>query len=169
MRTLSVLCFVYLVVLLNACKKDDPTPTTPTTPATSGCGDGKVCFNLDNNDLSKTGAGYVFADTFIFVKYEEGTVQLSIDIFGQKTGSYNVSSIRKKDNARIYYFPDANTMYMAETGSLSLTEFTSDYKATGTFSCTLYKYTSSSGTFDKSSSVVIKDGKFTKVQLVKSP
>lgn len=161
---------MYLAVLLNACKKDDPTPSNPTNPTTTGCGDGKVCFNLDNSDLTKDGAGYVFADTFIFVKYEEGAKQLSIDIFGQKTGSYNVSNIRKKDNARIYYFPDAsNTMYMAETGSLSLSEFTSDYKATGTFSGTLYKYDSNSETFDKSSSVVIKDGKFTKVQLVKSP
>lgn len=169
MRTLTVLCCVYLLALVSACNKDDdPTPTTPTTPST-GCGDGKICFNLDGSDLVKDGGGYVFADTFIFVKYEEGAKQLSIDIFGQQTTSYTISDMRKKTNARIYYFPENNVTYMAETGSLSLTEFTSDFKATGTFSGKLYKYDNNTSTFDKSASMEIKDGKFTKVQLVQSP
>lgn len=165
------LLLVAILALALSCKK-----TTTTNPGNSnnnnnnnnGCGDGFICFNLDGDGISKQGGGYEFSDTFLFVKYEEGTKQLSIDIFGQNSGNYNVNDKRKKGNARIYYFPAANNMYMAETGSLNVASYdAANRKITGSFSGTLYKYDSNSETFTKTDSLVIKDGKFTSVILTK--
>jgi hypothetical protein len=168
MRKLKLLIpVIALLSFVAACKKEDKTPTT-NNPTTTGCGDGNICFKLGGSSLSKAGGGYYFADTFLFVKYEEGVKQLSIDIFGKNNGAYTISNIRKAGNARIYWFADANnTMYMASKGSLSLSELTSDNKVTGTFSGTLYKYNSNNDTYNYTDSVVITDGNFTKVQLVK--
>ncbi len=166
MKKLLILAFS--TAIFTACKKDET--TTPTTPNNNGnntntCKEGNICFTMDGADISKSGSGYVFADTFIFVKYEEGAKQLSIDIFGQKTGSYTVTDIRKMNNARIYYFKENNDMYMAEKGNLSISDFSTDFKLTGSFSATLYKYNNDKSTFDKSDSVTITNGSFSKVQL----
>lgn len=154
--------------LFTACKKEDK-PTTPTNNNNNnntGCQDGYVCFKLDGTAISKAGGGYYFADTFLFVKYEEGAKQLSIDIMGSKTGDYTVSNKQIVNNARIYWFPDnSGLMYMSETGKLNVSAYGTDKKISGTFSGTLYKYDSNTGNFTKSDSVVITEGYFTKVQL----
>ncbi len=169
MKKLILLTFI-TAVIFSACKKDETSPANNNNNNNNpGCADGSICFTLDGTDISKTAGGYVFADTFLFVKYEEGSKQLSIDIFGQKNGNYNVTDVRKADNARIYYFPNNTDMYMAEKGNLSVSEFTADFKISGTFSGTLYKYDNNNNTFNKTDSVVITNGSFTKSQLVKQP
>lgn len=151
-------------------KKTIQPPTNPNNNNgnnnSTACKDGNICFTIDGTDISHPAGGYVFADTFIFVKYEDGGKQLSIDIFGNKNGSYTVSDVRKTNNGRIYYFPENDKMYMAETGNLNLTELTTDLKATGTFSATLYRYDNNNNTFTKNDSVVISKGSFTKAQLI---
>ena len=161
--------FTALVFCITACKKDKET-TPDKDKNNTGCPDGSICFTLDGTSISKTAGGYYFADTFVFVKYEEGVKQLSIDIFGNTAKSYTVGDLRKTNNARIYYFPDNNNnMYMSPKGSLSVTELTTDLKLTGTFSGTLYKYDDNNKTFNYSDSMVITNGSFTKAQLVKTP
>ncbi|OSZ81850.1 hypothetical protein CAP35_00855 [Chitinophagaceae bacterium IBVUCB1] len=157
------------MAILASCKKDSTT-TTPTNNNNNnngGCGDGNVCFKLNGTQISKTGGGYLMADTFTFVKYEEGAKQLSIDIFGNTTGSYTVGDKRLKGRGRIYYFPETSKMYMSNKGSLEMTELTSDRKATGKFSGTLYRYNGDTETFTMTDSMVITEGFFTKVQLAK--
>ena len=164
-----VLLFALLACFFS-CKKSETTPTgnNNNNNNNTSCGDGFICFKLDGTDISKQGGGYEFADTFLFVKYEEGTKQLSIDIFGQNTGNYTISDKRMKGNARIYFFPAPNNMYMAETGNLNVASYDApNKKITGSFSGTLYKYDSDNETFTKTDSVVIKDGKFTNIQLSK--
>lgn len=152
--------------LLAACNKKDDTPEPkPNPPAPASCTDGSVCFRLNGTAVSKPGSGYAFADTFSFVKYEEGAVQLSIDIFGNTAKNYTVGDQRLTDRARIYYFPDASKMYMAKSGSLAVTEFTSDKKISGTFSGTAYRYDSGTSTFTMSDSLTITEGSFKKIQL----
>ena len=155
-----------LMLLAFACKKDEETNPSNNN-STPACADGNVCFKAGSKEVSSPGGGYYFADTFLFVKYEKGAEQLSLDIFGKNTGSYTVSNKRDKGNARIYWYPEASNqlMYMAYTGSFNVTELTTDKKITGSFSGTLYKYDSNNNTYDKSDSVIIKDGYFTKVQL----
>lgn len=167
MKKLSLILMV--AVSLTACKKSttSTTPTTPVTP-TTGCGDGNICFKLDGTAISKMAGGYDLSDTMLFVKYEEGSKQLSLDIFGKTTGSYNVSDVRKVGNARIYYFPDNNKMYMAETGTFNVSAYDAANKTvSGSFSGTLYEYDNNNNTFNKSSSVEIKDGEFVKVSVPK--
>lgn len=167
------LIFVGLVSLLLSCDKTTTTPNnnTPTHTPSAGCGDGFICFNLDGTDISKAAGGYELSDTNLFVKYEEGEKQLSIDIFGKNTGNYNVSNIRKQGNGRIYYFPSqsSNSIYfMAETGTVNVSAYdASAKKLTGTFSGTLYNYDGNTEKFIKTDSVVIKDGKFTTVSVPK--
>lgn len=157
------------MAVLAACKKSDTTSstTTPATTTNGGCGDGNVCFKLNGSSISKTGGGYIMADTFTFVKYEEGSKQLSIDIFGNTAGNYTVGDKRLKGRGRMYYFPDNVKMYMSNKGSLELTELSSDRKATGKFNGTLYLYNPDTETFTMTDSMVITDGYFTKVQLSK--
>lgn len=159
---------IIAVITFNSCKKEEKTPAT-TTPTNTGCQDGYVCFKLDGTSISKAGGGYVFADTFLFVKYEEGAKQLSIDIFGNTTGNYSISDVRKKGNARVYWFPDnTDKMYMSSKGSFNVSDYNAtDMKVTGTFSGTLYKYDNNNNTFTMTDSVVISDGYFTKVLLTK--
>lgn len=165
--------FVGIVSLLLSCDKTTTTPSnnTPTPTPTAGCGDGFICFNLGGTDISKAAGGYELSDTNLFVKYEEGTKQLSIDIFGKTTGNYNVSNIRKQGNGRIYYFPSqsSNSIYfMAQSGSINVSAYdASAKKLTGTFSGTLYNYDGNTETFLKTDSVIIKDGKFTTVSVPK--
>lgn len=170
MRSRISLLFTVIIiaaVTFNSCKKEEKTPTT-NTPTNTGCQDGYVCFKLDGTSISKAGGGYFFADTFLFVKYEEGAKQLSIDIFGNTAGNYTISDVRKKGNARVYWFPDNNQMYMSSKGSFSVSEYNAaDMKITGTFSGTLHKYDSNTNTFTMTDSVVITDGYFTKVLLTK--
>lgn len=164
----KLFCVCICIAMLASCKKDS-TSTTPVNNNnnTTGCGDGNVCFKLDGAQISKAGGGYLLADTFTFVKYEEGTKQLSIDFFGNAAGSYTVGDKRLKGRGRIYYFPENNKMYMSSKGSLELTELTSDRKATGKFSGTLHRYNSDTETFIMTDSMVITEGFFTKVQLSK--
>lgn len=168
MKKLFYVCIS--MVLLAACKKDKTT-TTPTATnnntSNGGCGDGNVCFKLNGTQISKTGGGYLMADTFTFVKYEEGAKQLSIDIFGNTADSYTVGDKRLKGRGRIYYFPENNKMYMSNIGSLEMTELTNDRKATGKFSGTLYLYNADTEKFTMTDSLVITEGFFTKVQLAK--
>lgn len=163
---LPLMVFAALAFCISACKKDKE--TTPDKDKT-GCPDGSICFTLDGTAISKGAGGYYFADTFVFVKYEEGVKQLSIDIFGNTAKSYTVGDLQKVNNARIYYFPDHNNMYMSPKGSLAVTELTTDLKLTGTFSGTLYKYDNNNKTFNYTDSVVITNGSFTKAQLTKTP
>lgn len=163
MKKLAIL--LGCMAIMAACKKSETNTPATTTPATTGCGDGYICFKLGSNSISKTGGGYVFADTFTFVKWEEGLQQLSIDIFGNTAGSYTVGDKRLKGKGRIYYFPNTTDMYMSAKGSLELTTLGSDKKASGKFSGTLYKYNSTTETFTYTDSVVITEGFFTKVQL----
>lgn len=111
------------------------------------------------------------SDTNLFVKYEDGGKQLSIDIFGENTGNYSVSSIRKQGNGRIYYFPSqsSGTIYfMAETGKVEVTAYdATNKKVSGTFSGTLYNYDGSTEKFIKTDSIKITDGKFTTVSVPK--
>ncbi len=153
--------------VLFSCKKADDTPDpVPTpSPAPAACADGSVCFKLGGTAVSKAGGGYAFADTFSFVKYEEGAAQLSLDIFGSTARTYTVGDQQRTDRARIYYFPEADKMYLAKSGSLVVTAFTTDKKISGTFSGTVYRYDSNTGTFTMSDSLVITEGFFTKVQL----
>jgi hypothetical protein len=162
-----LLTALFLIIGIYSCSKDTTTPTTPTNPTTPACKDGDICFTLNSTAISKAAGGYAFADTFLFVKYEEGSKQLSIDIFGNTPGNYTISDVRKKGNGRIYYFPDnTNTQYMASKGSLNISAYDATTRVlTGTFSGTLYKYDNNSSTFNYSDSVVITNGTFTKVTL----
>jgi hypothetical protein len=167
-RKLSLLISAFVMTAaLYSCKKDNTTPgnNNNTNNNTSSCQDGYVCLKLNATDISKPGSGYYFADTFTFVKYEEGAVQLSIDIFGSTAKAYTVGDARLAGRARVYYFPDANNMYMSHSGSFSVTEMTTDKKASGTFSAKLYKYDSDNKTFNFSDSMSITNGSFTKIQL----
>lgn len=152
-----------------ACNKTTTTPPATTPPA--GCGDGFICFKLNGTEISKTGAGYELSDTFLFVKYEEGAKQLSIDIFGKNTGSYIVTNKRKQGNGRIYYYPttsSSDTSYMAETGTLNISAYDAvNKKISGTFSATVYKYKGDTETFLKTDSFVITEGKFTNIGVPK--
>lgn len=164
--------FLAIICIAVACKKNTTTPTTTPPISSTGCGDGYICYTLDGSSISKKGSGYELSDTNLFVKYEDNTVQLSIDIFGKTTGNYNVTDIRKQGNGRIYYFPDANApagpMYMAETGNMHITDYDAANKTlSGTFSATLYRYNNSGNTFTKTDSVVITDGTFTKISVPK--
>lgn len=163
--------FIAAITFFMACKKTEttnPTTNNNNNNNSNSCGDGFICFTLDGTDISQQAGGYEFSDTFLFVKYEEGTKQLSIDIFGQNTGNYSVSNLRLKGNARIYYFPGSGEGYMAETGSLDVSSYdAANRKLSGTFSGTLYLYDDPTKTFTKTDSIVIKDGKFTNVQLSK--
>ncbi len=169
----KTLLIITVIIIAISCKKTTTTPTTPTNPTNnSGCGGGMICFKLDGTSISAVGGGYELSDTNLFVKYEDKTVQLSLDVFGKTTGNYNVNDARKQGNGRIYYFPDANTptgpMYMAETGNMNITEYdASGKKLSGTFSATLYLYDNNAKTFTKSDSVVITEGTFTKVSVPK--
>ncbi len=167
MKNLSIKFFsaiFFCSVALMSCDKDTTTTNPPGgTPA--GCPDGNVCLKLNGTDISKPGGGYYFADTFTFVKYEEGAVQLSIDVFGSTAQSYTVGDVRQAGKGRIYYFPDNNNMYMSHSGSLTVTELTTDKKMTGTFSAKLYKYDSNNNTFNFADSMEITNGSFTRIQL----
>jgi|GEM_PF-3306974 len=169
----KILLFIAVITIAAACNKTTTTPTTPTSPTNNtGCGDGMICFKLDGNSISAAGGGYELADTNLFVKYEDNTVQLSIDVFGKTTGNYNVTDARKQGNGRIYYFPEANKptgpMYMAETGSMNITEYDATNKTlSGTFSATLYLYDDTGMTFTKTDSLVITEGTFTKIKVPK--
>lgn len=157
-----------LAMALHSCKKNEKTPTT-TTPTTTNCQDGDICFKLDGTAISKAGGGYYFADTFLFVKYEDGAKQLSIDVFGNTSGNYTLSDKRAKGNARVYWFPDGSgKMYMASAGSLNVSAYSAaDMKITGTFSGTLYNYDSNTEKFINTDSVKITEGSFTKITLSK--
>jgi hypothetical protein len=149
-----------------SCKKDETTtPANNNNNNTANCQDGYVCLKLNGTDVSKPGSGYYFSDTSCFVKYEEGTTQLSIDIFGSTAKSYTVGDVRRIDKGRVYYFPDYNTTYMSYSGSLTVTEMTSDKKISGTFSAKMYKYNTDNSNFNFSDSMEITNGSFTKVQL----
>ena len=162
----SVVALLLGGTLLFSCKQKDDTPDPePNPPASSNCADGSVCFKLNGTAISKPGSGYAFADTFSFVKYEEGAVQLSLDIFGNTAKAYTVGEQRLTGRARIYYFPEANKMYLAESGSLVVTEFTSDKKISGTFSGTAYRYDSGTNAFTMSDSLTVTEGSFKKIQL----
>lgn len=159
---------MFIAATAVACNKSTSEPTTPTTVNT-GCGDGYICFNMDGTDISKMAGGYELSDTNLFVKYEDGDKQLSIDIFGKTTGAYTVSHKRKAGLARIYYFPDnTGKQYMAETGSLNVDAYdASAKKLSGSFSATLYLFDNNAETFTKTDSIVIKDGEFTTVSVPK--
>ena len=162
----KILILTIALASFAACKKDETTPAnTPNNNTPTGCGDGMICFNLNGTDISKTAGGYELADTFLFVKYEEGQKQLSIDIFGKTTGDYPVSEVRKKGNARIYYFNEntkGEKYYMAPSGKLNISAYdATSKKLTGTFSGTLYLYDNATNKFDQTDSVVIKNGSFT--------
>lgn len=163
----KILYSALIIVLAVSCNKiDEPDTVNPEDNVPTGCGDGYICFNMDGTDISKQAGGYELSDTNLFVKYEEGTKQLSIDIFGKNTGSYIVTDKRAKGNGRIYYFTDNNTQYMAQTGMLNISAYdASARKLTGTFSGTLYKYDNTNNSFTKTDSIVIKDGKFTTVSV----
>ncbi len=159
-------------VTLIACNKNntDPTPVDPIDSTANGCPDGFICFTMDGKDISKQAGGYQLADTQLFVKYEEGTAQLSLDIFGTTTGAYNVTDVRKVGNARIYYFSDGSNgdMYMAETGNFEVTAYdASTRKVSGKFSGTLHDYDNSNSSFIKSKSVTITNGEFKNVRVPK--
>lgn len=154
----QLLLFGIMALALLACKKEDEDDDTTTT----GCQDTYVCFTLDGTDISGPGGGYFFADTNSFVKYEEGLTQLSLDIFGNSTGSYTVSEQRLSGNARIYYFDENNVQYLAKTGTFEVTEFTSSKVVSGTFSGTVEKYVND--TFEGETKQ-ITNGSFKKIQL----
>ena len=166
----KVVTFMALCAFAVACNKTTTTPPT-TTPTPTGCGDGYICFKLNGTEISKAGAGYELSDTFLFVKYEEGAKQLSIDIFGKNTGNYNVTHKRKQGNARIYYYPTtstSDTSYMAETGTLNISAYdAANKKISGTFSATVYKYKGDTEAFLKTDSFVITEGKFTNIAVPK--
>lgn len=168
----------YLSIILAACilavacnKTNDADPATNNNSNNNqdpGCGDGFICFMLDDREIAKAGGGYELADTNLFVKWEEGAEQLSIDIFGKSTGAYSVSNKRLKGNGRLYYFPDNTSQYMAESGNLEVTAYdAASKKISGTFSGTLYKYDDATETFDQSNSIEIKDGKFVNISVPK--
>lgn len=164
----KLLLVVITVGALAACSKTTTTPTTPKKEdsTANACVDGNVCLNLDGTDLSKPGGGYYFSDTNMFVKYEEGLEQLSLDIFGNTAGMYTVSNVRMAGNARIYYFPDNVDMYMAETGTFEITSVDlNTMQISGKFSGTLYDYDSDTETFLKTKSIEIKDGEFNNIKL----
>lgn len=157
---------LYVLISAVSCKKNETTTNNNNNNNTPGCADGNVCYKLNGTGVSKPGSGYAFADTFLFVKYEEGAKQLSIDIFGSNTGNYTISDKRRVGNARVYYFPENNVMYMASKGSLNVSAYsTSDKKLSGTFSGTLYKYDSNTETYTYTDSLVMTEGFFTKVTL----
>lgn len=162
-----LLSTLFLTIGVYSCSKDDKTTTPTPTPTPSACKDGDICFTLNSTAISKAAGGYAFADTFLFVKYEEGAKQLSIDIFGNTAGNYTISDVRKKGNGRIYYFPDnSNTQYMASKGSMNISAYdATTRKLTGTFSGTLYKYDNNNSTFTYTDSMVITNGTFTNVTL----
>lgn len=166
---LLFLATLSVALVFTACKKEENNNpgNNNNNPSGTSCADGNVCFKAAGTAISKPGSGYYLADTFLFVKYEEGSKQLSLDIFGNKTDTYTVSDKRKSGNARIYWFPENDKMYMAEKGNFNVSELTSDNKITGTFSGTLYRYDSDKETFTYTDSVVIADGNFTKIQLFK--
>ena len=159
--------------VLFSCDKTttEPRKTDNKDTTAKGCGDGYICFKLDGTEISKQAGGYELSDTNLFVKYEDGGKQLSIDIFGKNTGNYSVSSIRKQGNGRIYYFPEqsSGTIYfMAETGKVEVNAYdAANKKVTGTFSGTLYNYDGSTDKFIKTDSIKIADGKFTTVSVPK--
>ncbi|MEZ5017469.1 MAG: hypothetical protein R2800_10495 [Flavipsychrobacter sp.] len=168
MRHITTIIAIFIIALAS-CTKKETTPTNNNSNNT-GCVDGYICFTLDGANISKQAGGYELADTFLFVKYEEGNKQLSIDIFGKNTGSYNVTDIRKVGNGRLYYFPAGSSgkMFMAEMGLLNISSYdATNRKVSGTFSGTLYEYDNNNGTFDKNNSVEIKNGEFNKVSVPK--
>lgn len=160
---------ILVLPLLFSCNKADnnTTPSGNNNNNNNGCGDGYICFNIDGTEISKQGGGYELSDTNLFVKYEEGTKQLSIDIFGKNTGNYTVTDKRKSGNGRIYYFKSAgssDTFYIAEAGTLAITSYdASARKISGTFSGTLYNYKGDTEKFIKTDSVVIKEGQFNNI------
>jgi hypothetical protein len=165
---LSLLALLLGGTVLFSCNREDdaPEPVNPVNPTPTSCADGSVCFKLNGTAISKPGSGYALADTFSFVKYEEGAKQLSLDIFGNSARTYTVGEQRQATRARVYYFPEANKMYLAKSGSLVVTEFSADKKISGTFSGTLYRYDSGTGGFTMSDSMSITEGSFKKIQLL---
>ena len=172
MKNIATKFFLLLVLcsgVVSSCKKDKTTPTNNNTNNnnnTASCQDGYVCLKLNGTDISKPGSGYYFSDTSCFIKYEEGAVQLSMDIFGNTAQSYTVGDVRQIGRGRIYYFPDNASQFMSHSGTLTVTEMTSDKKISGTFSAKLYKYNANSSTYDFSDSMEITNGSFNKIQLV---
>lgn len=157
----KLLLLVGLVAIaFTSCKKsndeDDDNDTT-------GCQDTYVCFTLEGTDISGPGGGYFFADTFSFVKYEEGLTQLSLDIMGNSAGIYPVSDQQISGKARIYYFDEGNNMFIAKTGNFEVTEYTTDKVVSGTFSGTV-EMVDGNGNYTGDTKE-ITNGSFRKIQL----
>lgn len=153
-KTLTLLALVACTFV--ACNKNDDGDNN------NGCEDGYICFTMDGTELIKPGSGYFFADTFSFIKYEEGQIQLSIDIMGNSATTYTVGDQQTPGKARIYWFDENNVMYMSRSGSLEVTEYTSGKVVTGTFSGILEKRVND---VYQGETKTVTNGTFKKIQL----
>lgn len=109
----------------------------------STCTAGQICFNLGSDAIAAQGGGYTLNDLtlgdYLFVKYELGLVQLSIDMFTTQTGELTAGSVRETGVARVYYFDEDGTQYMSSSGTVTLTAVQGG-KVSGTFSATLEEF-----------------------------
>lgn len=150
---------------------DSGTPTTDGSTANNeggtGCGAGQICFALDSDEIVAPGGGYTLNDAalgdYLFVKYEMGLIQLSIDIFATEPGEYEASETREAGGARVYYFDENNTMFMSSSGSVTISAVDNG-TVTGTFAATLEEFDSNTEMFAGSGpQLEVSDGSFIEV------
>ncbi len=133
----------------------------------AGCGTGQICFALDSDEIVAPGGGYTLNDPalgdYLFVKYEMGLIQLSIDIFATEPGEYDASETREAGGARVYYFDENNAMFMSSSCSVTISAVDNG-TVTGTFSATLEEFDANTQMFTGAGpQLEVSDGSFIEV------
>jgi hypothetical protein len=131
------------------------------------CGTGQICFALDGDAIVASGGGYVLNEVglgdYLFVKYEMGLIQLSIDIFATEPGTYDASEAREAGKARVYYFDGNGGEFMSSEGSVTITAVDNG-TVTGTFSATLEEFDFNTQMFTGSGpQLEVSDGTFVEI------
>jgi hypothetical protein len=135
--------------------------------AGAGCGTGQICFALDGDEIVASGGGYTLNEVglgdYLFVKYEMGLIQLSIDIFATEPGTYDASEAREAGKARVYYFDENNAQFMSSSGTVTITDI-GNGTVTGSFSATLEEFDANSQMFTGSGpQLEVSDGTFVEI------
>ncbi|HEX2881416.1 MAG TPA: hypothetical protein VHO25_17930, partial [Polyangiaceae bacterium] len=154
-----------------AVSTDGSTPSvdggTVGNEAGTGCGTGQICFALDGDEVVAAGGGYTLNEAglgdYLFVKYEMGLIQLSIDIFATEPGTYDASEAREAGKARVYYFDENNAQFMSSSGTVTITDI-GNGTVTGSFSATLEEFDANSQMFTGSGpQLEVSDGTFVEI------
>jgi hypothetical protein len=141
--------------------------SVPGAEAGAGCGAGQICFALDGDAIVASGGGYALNEVglgdYLFVKYEMGLVQLSIDIFATEPGTYDASEAREAGKARVYYFDENGGEFMSSEGTVTITAVDNG-TVTGTFSATLEEFDFNTQMFTGAGSPLeVSDGTFVEI------